>query len=415
MLHRPGRIIIVTALGLSACGSNNSTKDSAKQGSEPRLISMAGHLTLSQGESAVLNFELDYQESANDTTITIYNGEEAIRLANIRVVNDSIEAPFPVFDSRLRFVWTGSLISGYWYNGAKGPYYKVPFHAEPKAENKDNSCPEALSGSWRVLFSPGTTGEYPAVGSFVQNGCIVNGTFMTETGDYRFLQGKIHGDSLSIGCLDGSHAFLFKATINGDTINGTFWSGKHWSEPWTAVKDDHASLRHPDSITVATNEAGSGIGFRATQLDGTEFQFNAADYAGNVVILQIMGSWCPNCMDETAYLTEVHNKYSGLGLEVFALGFENAKGKKALDLLKGLKDHYHSQYPFLLAGDASKDAASLVFPSLNRIVSFPTTIYLDKAGRIRKVYTGFYGPGTGQYYPEFVAKNRLFIESLLAE
>ena len=56
-----------------------------------------------------------------------------------------------------------------------------------------------------------------------------------------------------------------------------------------------------------------------------------------------------------------------------------------------------------------------VFPYLDKVMSFPTAIYFDKNNIIRKVYTGFYGPGTGQYYEDYTAATETFIERLLAE
>ena len=56
----------------------------------------------------------------------------------------------------------------------------------------------------------------------------VTGTFLTETGDYRYLEGVVDGDSLKLSCFDGSHAFLFHAALDQDSFRGRFWSGTHW-------------------------------------------------------------------------------------------------------------------------------------------------------------------------------------------
>jgi len=52
---------------------------------------------------------------------------------------------------------------------------------------------------------------------------------------------------------------------------------------------------------------------------------------------------------------------------------------------------------------------------LNHIMSYPTSIFLDKKGEIRKIRTGFYGPGTGKYYTEYTQNTNDFIQELLAE
>ena len=56
---------------------------------------------------------------------------------------------------------------------------------------------------------------------------------------------------------------------------------------------------------------------------------------------------------------------------------------------------------------------------LNDIIAFPTTIFIGKDGKVKKIHTGFNGPGTGKYYEEFVEDfnqtvNRLLNEELAA-
>ena len=52
---------------------------------------------------------------------------------------------------------------------------------------------------------------------------------------------------------------------------------------------------------------------------------------------------------------------------------------------------------------------------LNKIISYPTTIFIDKKGNVRKIYTGFSGPATGEAYTDFVKETTEFVEMLLRE
>ena len=129
-----------------------------------------------------------------------------------------------------------------------------------------------------------------------------------------------------------------------------------------------------------------------------------------------MGSWCPNCMDETAYLVSLYNKFSGQGLEVISLAFEKSDNEETnLRSLKRLKEHFDVPYEILLAGMASKTEAAQKLPMLNHVLSFPTTIYIDRKGEVRRIHTGFAGPGTGEYYSEFVEETDRFVTQLLIE
>ena len=83
--------------------------------------------------------------------------------------------------------------------------------------------------------------------------------------------------------------------------------------------------------------------------------------------------------------------------------------------VKDLKSHFKSDYKFLIAGNASKKEAEKAIPALSEISSFPTTIFIDKQGVIRKIHTGFYGPGTGDYYTQYVSEVKSLVEVLLNE
>jgi len=50
---------------------------------------------------------------------------------------------------------------------------------------------------------------------------------------------------------------------------------------------------------------------------------------------------------------------------------------------------------------------------LNRIISYPTSIFIDRQGEIRKIFTGFSGPGTGEHFLELSSEMISLIEEML--
>ena len=52
---------------------------------------------------------------------------------------------------------------------------------------------------------------------------------------------------------------------------------------------------------------------------------------------------------------------------------------------------------------------------LNHVLSYPTSIFIDKTGKVRKIHTGFNGPATGEKYTEFKTEFNAFMTMLLAE
>ena len=352
-------------------------------------------------------------------SVFIINSEESIGV-KITHYGDSMHIKMPVFDSEFHFKKTTIGLTGYWYNNAK-TNYKLPFSARLNKEglkarfdiSQKNNYSE-FGGKWETTFSQGSDEEYKAIAAFDQNQQYVTGTFITQTGDYRFLQGNINGDSILLSCFDGSHAFLFEGRLVDGIINGQFYSGSHWSEPLVSSKNELFTLANPFSLTNQVEK--EKLEFTFPGVDGKNVSYPNKRYDNKVLIIQILGSWCPNCVDETTFFTALHNRYHQSGLEILGLAFEiPEKLSDKIERVKDLKTHCSSKYEFLIAGSASKKEAQQALPFLSEISSFPTAIFIDKKGKIRKIHTGFYGPGTGDYYAKYVSEVNVLVESLLSE
>ena len=136
-----------------------------------------------------------------------------------------------------------------------------------------------------------------------------------------------------------------------------------------------------------------------------------------VVIVQILGSWCPNCMDETAYLINYYKKYHPKGVEIVGLAYERTKDfETSKKSLLQLKNRFNIPYPLLITGyTPSNGDPAKSLPMMAKVVGFPTTIIIDKKGDVRKIHTGFSGPGTGSYYKDFTDEFEKLTDDLLAE
>ena len=131
-----------------------------------------------------------------------------------------------------------------------------------------------------------------------------------------------------------------------------------------------------------------------------------------------MGTWCPNCLDESNYYAQYYNNNKDKDIEFVALAFEYAKTEEAaFKNIKRLKDRVGINYPILLAqtGTTSKSKANEKLPMLNNVLSYPTSIFIDKTGKVRKIHTGFNGPATGEKFTEFKEEFTTFMDKLLAE
>ena len=226
----------------------------------------------------------------------------------------------------------------------------------------------------KQTFSPGTPEEYLGKGIFVQNGNKVTGTFRTTTGDYRYLDGLVYGDSVKLSAFDGAHAFLFTAKIvNDSTLNGMFYSGNHFKEPFVAKRNEVFELPNEDSLTFL-KKGYETFNFSFPNDEGQMIALSDNEFQNKPVVVQVMGTWCPNCLDETKFLVSYLKENKNTELKVVALAFEYAKTEEeAYKSIKRLKDRIGVEYPILLAqyGDADKDIAQKKLPMLNHVLSLP--------------------------------------------
>jgi len=298
----------------------------------------------------------------------------------------------------------------------------MDFVAQPGIDYRFFKTPIAtthnIGGRWTAIFGDGAERD-TTVGEFKQTGQEITGTFLTTSGDYRFLQGSVAGDSLFLSCFDGGHAFLFTAKINDDNTlgDGKFYSGYSGLDHWAAVRNESARL--PDAYSLTYLKSGyNKIAFTFKDINGYNVSLSDARFKNKVVIVQLLGSWCPNCMDETTFITGgYYQKYHPKGVEIIGLAYERTTDfAKSQRTLQQLQKHFNITYPLLITGYTPKRGdPQKSLPMLADFKGFPTTIIIDKKGDVRKIHTGFSGPGTGDYYTTFVSEFEKLTDNLLAE
>jgi thiol-disulfide isomerase/thioredoxin len=412
-LFRSGMTVVVSLLFLVP----GKAQDLLKKGIWRAALKLNG--------STQLPFNFNIQYTKGKVVMEIMNAEERITIEDLTFSKDSLFIKMPVFDSEFRCKVQQDSISGVWINHARKDKNILPFtavHCPDDCADKHVFASNHyffMGGNWECKFSAGTPDEYKALGIFKQTDPFrqLSGTFLTETGDYRYLEGKLNfRNRFYLACFDGAHAFLFTGNYKGDSIvNGRFYSGAHWQEPWAAVRNDKFELRNPDSLTYL-KPGYSTLDFNFRNTEGKTVSLNEQKFKNKVVIVQLMGTWCPNCMDETKFLAPFYDQYRSKGLEIVALAFERTDDfAKAVNNIERSKKRFNAHYEFLITMKTGKEQASEALPMLNAVMAFPTTIFIDKKGTVRKIYTGFNGPATGAAYTRYVEETTRFVEKLLAE
>jgi len=370
-------------------------------------------------DNEILPFNLKLERSENgEYSGEIYNAEEVIAVDEIDIDGDSIYIKPPVFQGYLAGKITSDKILGEFIKEDLDRI--VPFsayHGIEKRFRKTKAPTSNVSGIWEVEFDIDSTDSYMSKGIFKQLGDKVVGTFRTTTGDYRYLDGVMSGDSLKVSAFDGAHAFVFVAKVSDSTMSGAFYSGNHSKEIFKAKRNESYELPDAESLTFL-NEGYEKFTFSFPDSEGNTLSLEDEKLKNKVVLVQIMGTWCPNCLDETKYYVDYLKKNPNKDLEIVALAFEYAKTEEgAFKSISRLKERIGVEYPILLAqwGTSDKDEAQKKLPMLNHVLSYPTTIYVDKDGKVRKIHTGFNGPATGEKHEEFKKEFNEFVGLLLKE
>jgi thiol-disulfide isomerase/thioredoxin len=378
-------------------------------------------LERADGNNIVFNIET--KDSVGRKILYIKNANERLLVNEIRASRDSIIITLPFFESELHVKLQGNNdLSGVYLKRLTDNYQVMAFHAYYGQYFRflllKNVTTVNVTGRWAVNFWNETTKDTTvAVGEFVQHGSTVTGTFLDPTGDYRFLQGVVDGDSLKLSCFDGGHAYLFSAHVQNDQMKGFHFSGPTFKNMWIAKRDEKAKL--PDEFSLTKMKPGNlKLNFAFKDIDGKLVSLNDNRYKGKVIIVQIMGSWCPNCMDETGLLTKLYDEYKNKGVEIIGLAYERSTDfLRSRRSLLSFQKRFNVKYEILISGVSVNDSlrSEKTLPQLENIEGFPTTIFINKNGDVEKIHTGFNGPGTGEHYDEQKKEFYGIINNLLAK
>lgn len=392
--------LVIGTLILASCGTKKT-----------QLVAGVWRATLLTSDSTEIPFNFELKMSEADTTIDIITGESRYEVKDIKMAGDSLFIQMPLFSSRFALALTKEGLSGNFIRTS----YTMPVKAVPNTNWRFTEQPQTPSfsaaGRWLVKL-----GEEEIIGEFVETNGKITGSFLTPSGDYRFFEGIVTSENkLEMSCFDGGFVRLFTADIvSKDSLaNVKMHSGFKSLEEGAAVRKEDAQL--PDAYAITGMKKGyKTLGFSFPNLDGKAVTLKDEKFANKVVVIQISGSWCPNCLDESKFLAEVYEKYKP-SVEIICLAFERPESFDAAktEVMK-LVNVAKIPYEVLVTGYTPSKVKEAL-PELENFKAFPTTVVIDKKGIVRKIHSGFSGPGTGIHYTNFVKEFDTFVEELIAE
>jgi len=337
-------------------------------------------------------------------TLVLNNAEESLTLAPSDTADNAWGVP--VFDGSIALVND----TGHWKDNLRSGDYRVPVQWQP--EQTQEPAPEWSNDTLSWLLSFGEQDPWFGQLYLQRAGNRCRGSIATPTGDFRYLHGNLdESGTMSLQTFDGAHLFYFKGKLSaqGDIADGIFLSGNHYSTPFSGTRISASEV----GLTEAPKAQWTGLplAYSGVSLDGDSVHWTAEGAKG-VHVLSVMGSWCPNCMDEHRLLLNLSARHPDLTIHTLAFerGAENGQGKAtALQRLSRYSEQMgmgkgSPNWRVTLIGPASKTEAQKSLPFLDRVVSFPTTVVHREGQATPWIHSGFNGPAMGPAHEVEVTK-----------
>jgi thiol-disulfide isomerase/thioredoxin len=385
----------------------------------PAMTSPAGEwraaLDLAGGE---LRFGMALERSGSTWRGKLCNGDQCQPFSAVTLAGDSVVLEVADYAAAITARLESDSMSGSYRNvGNRGPRV-IPFRAS-RGRWPVSRAPRRLIGRWDALWT-GDFGTSPRVLELRNGSAGLEGTIISNTGDYGHFAGEAKGDSFALAHFDGSYVYLLTGTLNRggatpDTLRGLFHAGLRTQTPFVAVRSTGA--RHLKPVTENTQaDTTEPFRFAFPDLDGRVVTEQDPRFEGKVVVVDVFGTWCPTCHDAAPELVKLHRKYRSRGLEMVGLAYE-VSGDTAVDrrLVRRYREKFGIEFPLLIAGINDTEAAAATLPQLRGFTSFPTTIFLGRDGKVRRIHAGFYGPATGAQHAKQVRDWEKEVEALLKE
>lgn len=347
-------------------------------------------------------FIIEFHWKKNRLEGTLFNGKESIPLKDIVYVRDSLIIPIQTYEITLELKVEGKdVLRGELVRQNKNPKVRTPvlgmFGEKERFPGTKDKATINLTGRWAMTLTDSSGVASQGVGVFEQKDNYFTGSILTPTGDYRYCEGFVSANEFQCASFDGMYNYLLKGVVREKRMDAGILSSSITKV--IGFTDSKAEL--PDAYKQTKLETNA-LNFKFPDLKGKFHALKDPQFHNKAVILQVFGSWCPNCLDEMNYLMPWYEQNKKRGVEIIALAFERSldfnEAKKQL-----IKVKIKRKVPYLIlqAGSTSDDKPMDKLPGLKNFISFPTTIFLNKKHEVLKVHAGFSGPSTGEFFEKW--------------
>ena len=379
--------------------------------------------TAKVSDTLTVPVHLEITGTGNNVEGAFLNGSQRTPSTEGQISGDSLTLKFAQYDLTLQATLKDGVLSGTY--GKNGGGFSYPFELKPYVEQKASGVKvPAISGVW-IIPTESAKGEHAFRLLVTQKGENACASILRVDGDTGTLAGSYRDGKFVLSHFGDVRANILEITPSADgsldlTLIGTHTHAGQDGQPTklTAYRASDAkakNLPQPDDFSTHTSvkDPQQPFQFSFPDVNGKLVSNTDPQFKNKVVLVNVTGSWCPNCHDEAPYLASLYRKYHSKGVEIVALDFEDPAQIQTLTRLRAFIKRYGIEYDYLVAG-AQKDVHEKVPQAVN-LNAWPTTFFIGRDGLVHAVETGFTSSGSGEFDRDVKAKYVANIEKLLSE
>jgi thiol-disulfide isomerase/thioredoxin len=370
--------------------------------------------TVDLPDGIVVPFRMNLDLSSERPSGYFLVGDEKTQIPEISRKGDSVTLSFSEYSAEIHATWDGAQLAGNYRRIRADGTKSLKFTAAPEkdASNATNASSNAPlpDGNYHVFFQSAKVNDDSTVAKFWNKDGALYGTFIAPDGDYGLLVGTPSEKRIQLSRFTGWQAIAIALEQDGGVWSGKFYAASApMPQSFILQPRNDLDVELPATKKTAMKNPKAPFAFSGVSLNGDTVRHTDDRFKDKALIVDIMGTWCHNCLDESPVLQRIQEKFAKNGLEIVGLSFEisddPAQAKKNLQLFK---DRFGLTYTLLFCG--SLDDANVkkqIHRQLDNFFAYPTTIFIDKNHVIQAIHSGFKGPGTGE---EFQRQIREFEE-----
>jgi thiol-disulfide isomerase/thioredoxin len=361
-------------------------------------------------------FPIEIKQLGSDASAAFFNGDERVTSTSGRISGTRLDLNFDHYATRLTATIEGGTIKGT-YGGPKFGFHDFVAERHVATAAVHEKAPN-IDGVWDLPYeSP--KGEHAWQLIVKQDANQVSAAILRVDGDTGALRGEFRNGKFELNHFDGARASILEIVPKPDgTLDVEFKGFHNPAKHFNAVRLEEAVAKGLPTPTdpnqhTRLKDPNEPLHFNFPDLKGNSVSESDARFKNKVLIVNVTGSWCPNCHDEAPFLEALYRKYQSQGLEIVALDFEEPEQRKDPARLQAFIKKYGITYTYLLAGEPSELQEKI--PQAVNLNSWPTTFLVGRDGRVRSIHAGFAAAASGSYHTALKNEVAQRIESLLTE